>query len=118
HPALTRLRLPCLTGGVGEPTGPIDAVLRQLRAVRRRKNLRLAQHAAAVGALFLLGARVAPAGVVVASVALARRIVRDWLAAGAVAPFVDATRALRGRVSSLTEIRDATDGDLYALLLP
>jgi hypothetical protein len=126
-----------LTGGVGEPPGPIDAVLHQLRAVRRRKNLRLAQHAAAVwvaiaasaaagivlaairagGTVFLLGALVATAGVVVASVVLARRIARDWLAAGAVAPFVDATRALRGRVSSLTEIREATDGNLYALLL-
>jgi hypothetical protein len=126
-----------LTGVVGDRPGPIDAVLRQLRAVRRRNNLRLVQHAAAVwvafaasaaagvvvatlragGAAFLLVALLALGAVLARSLALARRVARDWLPAGATAAHIDTTRGLRGRVTSVTELHGTAGGDLFALLV-
>ncbi len=135
--ALTRVDGPCLTGGVGDRPGLLEPVLRQLRAVRRRSNLRLVQHAGAVwvavlatvtgvvvlaalraGRLGFLGvALLALAAALGVTVAVGRRVVRGWLPAGEAAAHVDASRALHGRVSSVTELRHRAHGDLFALLV-
>jgi hypothetical protein len=117
--------------------GPIDPIVRQLRAVRWRNNLHLVQHAAAVwvgasaGAAacvvlaairagragFVLVTIAAGVGVATVSALLARRVARGWLGTTTVPAHIDAARALHGRVRSATELAGRAPGTLFPLLL-
>ncbi len=117
--------------------GPVAAVRRQVRAVRRRHNLHVVQYAVAVavavtataGTLVVLGAlrggRTAFALVALAGGAivcgatglLLWHAARRWLRAADAPARIDAARGLRGRVASVTELTGRTESGLYALLL-
>lgn len=112
-------------------------VLRQVRAVRRRSNLHVAQHAVAVwvasaaaaATLVVLtavrGGRVAFAlvalagigAVVVATVALARHAARRWLSTADAPARIDTIRGLRGRLASMLELGGRTHDPFFALLV-
>jgi hypothetical protein len=117
--------------------GPVEAVLRQIRAVRRRNNLSIAQHACAVwvavaaaaaagvvlaalragGVAFLIVALIAAAVLCGVTTALARRVAREWMPARDAPARIDAARALRGRVVSVMELDGTARGDLFDLLV-
>jgi len=117
--------------------GPTQVVLRQVRAVRRRNNAHVAQHAAGlwvstaaiVATVVVLSALrggrvafelVALAGVVAvcaATALLARRVEQRWLRARAAPGRIDAARELRGRLTSVLELEGRARGDFFALLL-
>ena len=134
--ALTRPCATCFTRVVSHP-GPVEAVLRQIRALRRRNNLHLLQHASAmwvtVGAAaaagvvlaalrvgevaFMLVALIAAVVLCGATTALARRVAREWMLAGDAPARIDAAHALCGRVASVTELEGRARGDLFELLV-
>jgi hypothetical protein len=118
-------------------TPPTQAVLEQVRAVRRRSNGHLLQQEAArwlvVAALAaalvvvaaLRGGRLTFGGVVllgagalcVATVVLVRQLRERWLRARDAAARIDRARDLGGRLASVVELEGRARGGLFALLV-
>ena len=120
--------------------GPVRAVRRQVRAVRRRSNLHVLQHAiglwvaivAAAATVVVLSAVrsghtaftvVALAGLVTLCTTtglLARRVRARWLRSRDAPAHIDAVRGLRGRLPSLLELGGLEArgrGPFFALLV-
>jgi hypothetical protein len=115
---------------------PTQAVLQQVRAVRRRSNGHLLQQAAArwllvtalaavlvlvaalrggrlvFGTVLLLGACAA----IAATVVVTRQIGARWLRERDAAARIDRARELRGRLASVVELEGRAGGGLFALL--
>jgi hypothetical protein len=115
---------------------PTQAVLQQVRAVRRRSNGHLLQQAAArwllvtalaavlvvvaalrggrlvFGTVLLLGACAATA----ATVVVTRQIGARWLRERDAAARIDRARELRGRLASVVELEGRAGGGFFALL--
>jgi hypothetical protein len=120
--------------------GPTRVVRRQVRAVRRRSNLHVVQHAialwvaiaaAAATVVVLSAVRSGHAVFTVVMLAglltlcattglLARRVGARWLRARAAPAHIDAARGLRGRLPSLLELdglEGRVQGPFFALLV-
>jgi hypothetical protein len=120
--------------------GPVRAVRRQVRAVRRRSNLHVLQHAiglwvaivaAAATVVVLSAVRSGHAVFTVVTLAglvtlctttglLARRVRAGWLPARDAPAHIDAVRGLRGRLPSLLELghlEGRAHGPFFALLV-
>jgi hypothetical protein len=115
---------------------PTQAILEQVRAVRRRNNGHLLQQAAArwllvtalaaalvvvaalrggrlvFGCVLLLGASAA----IGATVVVARQIRAHWLRARDAAARIDRARELRGRLASVVELQNRASGGFFELL--
>jgi len=132
---LTRLDEACLAEAVSS-LPPTQAVLQQVRAVRRRSNGHLLQQAAArwllvtalAAALVLVAALragrlvfgsvllLAACAAIAATVVVARQIRARWLRAGDAAARIDRTRELRGRLASVVELQSRAGGGFFELL--